>query len=187
MNQTAQTTMSNTIFSTNADDTSELCNFSRGFNYCPKLAGYSRNASEYLDTRVAAECAENLQHAGYIAIGRLDWLLKQARHELSGQLTKRNYFTLLDIFQNEIFSVWDIKAMESVLCEAWGLDLSYSYDLNDLPPIVRKLTLLSPAAKLALADALELAWQGMRQGVDLSEVLRKLNIEFSAAPVDTAE
>jgi hypothetical protein len=118
--------------------------------------------------------------AALMAVGRLEWLLRETRPSLSERLSEQEVITLLDCFQGQIFSPGEFDCITSDLCDHLGVDFEL-YGTSNIAPLVDTLLDLSSIQKVALADALEQAWhRGVkREGQSPKEFFATLGIDLT--------
>lgn len=119
-----------------------------------------------------------LQVPALLATGRLEWLLRETRPNLSGLLSENDVATLLDCYQSEIFFPDQFNSMASDLCDHLGIELD-DYETSNIAPLVDKLHRLNPVQRVTLADALEQAWhRTLKESLPPKEVLATMGIEL---------
>lgn len=95
-----------------------------------------------------------------LATARLEWLLRDARKNLSGQFSSADIVALMNCFQDVLFFPDQVGTIASELCDDFGVEVD-KWDQSEIAPLLRKLRTMSAVEKLALADALEQAWHRM--------------------------
>lgn len=122
------------------------------------------NARTYLQTHtfdMAEQGDESMAATVKFAVARLEWLLDEARQEISGLFTKEEFNMLLNCFQGEFLTPDDCQRMASSLCDELGIELD-RYRESGLAELIDKLLALTVPQRAALADALEVAWHSGR-------------------------
>jgi len=89
-----------------------------------------------------------------MASGRLKYLLGHARHELAESFCEADFGLLLNCYQGEVFSPDQFRSLASDLLDDLGLNVG-TYDQDPIAPLIDKLRALTPAQRVAPADAVE--------------------------------
>ena len=118
--------------------------------------------------------------AGLMAVGRLEWLLRETRPSLSGRLSEQEIGTLLDCFQGQMYSPGEFGCITSDLCDHLGVEFQ-DYRTSSIAELVETLLDLTAVQRLTLVDALEQVWhRGMKQeNMSPKEFLATLGIDLS--------
>lgn len=135
----------------------------------------SRDEGEaYREKRSLPPSGLSREDVGFLACARLEWLLKPARAELNGQFCAGDIQELLNSFAGEIFHPGTLDWM----VEDLGVYLAEEIE-EEGQRLAQKLQNLTPVQRLALADALELAWYRSDRNKSPFEVLAELGVELA--------
>ena len=153
----------------------------------PGLPGRTRDlllesrllAQPYMENHVRPYAGLTLLQTALVATARLQWLLSKSRIGIAAMFSEEELLALLECFDGELILPRDLLDLEYRLCAHWGIR---AHGPLDMPPLARKIYALSAGCRLVLADTLELAWQGMRTGRSLREVLDGLGMGKWAFP-----
>ena len=147
-------------------------------DHVPQYGNYNKRD----DKRPSIESVDGRSSnvAALMAVGRLEWLLRETRHSLSGRLSEQEVGTLLDCFQGQIYSPGEFGCITSDLCDHLGVELQ-DYRTSSIAKLVETLLDLTAVQRLTLVDALEQTWhRGMDQeGLSPKEFLATLGIDLT--------
>lgn len=134
------------------------------------------DAQTYLHTHTFERLERNeeaMAATAKFAIARLEWLLDDARQQISGMFSEGEFYVLLSCFQGEFLTPHECQRMAASLCDEFGVELD-DYHGSGIAGLVDKLRALTVSQRVALADALEVAWHSER----VTEVLPEMGIEL---------
>lgn len=109
-----------------------------------------------------------------LAVARLEFLLDDARQQISGMFSQDEIDLLLNCYQGEFLTPDDCQRMASTLCEDLGIELE-RYRESSIADLVDKLRVLTVPQRMALADALEAGWHA---GRPVNSVLADMGMEL---------
>ncbi|MGJ9417706.1 hypothetical protein ACHAC9_08085 [Massilia sp. CMS3.1] len=135
--------------------------------------------ARYLDEHTYNDECFDDRRSGLMAAGRLSWLLGAARSTLSGVFSEKDIFTLINCYQDIVFSTDQISTIPSYVCEALGIKLD-NYEVSCAAPLISKLLNLNALQRLILADTLERIWYQppMTRTNQIPEVFDLLGIQL---------
>lgn len=157
------------------------------FSPIPVQQGYrfTRGYIEaYLDERknVGASPGQNpvtVESIALIAAGRLEWILSQANHQLSGIFTEAEMTLMMESFKGEVFAPFQFEEMPEDFLEEDKVKTFVNFD--NLPwasqEIIDKLKALTPLQHLTLCELIERAHH--RGELSIREFFKSKNIELS--------
>ena len=144
--------------------------------------GANRYVAEHEITNVNYELKPH--EAQHLACARLQWILEKTRPSLSGLLTEKEVFTLVDCFQAGLSDTTLNMSLATCLCFHHGVELE-EYESTWLAELIDKLRELDTVQRLTLTDALEQTWhRGIVQGMQPREFLLTLGIELAGEDAD---
>lgn len=136
-------------------------------------------AERYTRERVGGKMAFDERTLGTMASARLEYVLECARRELEGRFCEAEIGLLLNCYQGEVFFPDQFRSFASDLLDDLGLNVE-TYDQEPIAPLIDKLRALTPAQRVALADALEQTWyRGIPEGTAVAEFFAELGIELA--------
>lgn len=109
-----------------------------------------------------------------LAVARLEWLLDDARQQISGMFSQDEILLLLNCYQGEFLTPDECQRMASTLCHGLGIELEH-YRESCISDLVDKLRTLTIPQRMALADALEVSWHS---GQPVKQTLADMAIEL---------
>lgn len=109
-----------------------------------------------------------------LAVARLEFLLDDARQQISGKFSQDDIDLLLNCYQGEFLTPDTCQHMASTLCEDLGIEIE-RYRESSIADLVDKLRALTVPQCMALADALEAGWHA---GLPVNQVLADMGIEL---------
>jgi len=135
--------------------------------------------ARYLNEHTYNDAQLDDRRSGLIAAGRLDWLLRASRSTISGLFSEKDIFTLINCFQDIVFSPDRISDIPSKVCNCLGIELS-NYEVSSAAPLIGKLLSLDPLQLLILADTLERIWYqpAGKKTKQIPEVFESLGIRL---------
>jgi hypothetical protein len=111
----------------------------------------------YVDEHTYNDAGLDDRRSGLMAAGRLNWLLDASRSRLNRIFSEKDIFTLINCYQDIVFSTGQISTMASYVCNCLGIELR-NYEVSSAAPLINKLLNLDPLQRLILADTLERIW-----------------------------
>lgn len=150
--------------------------------YSQQALTYSAHwAERYSRERVGGKMAFDERTLGTIASARLEYVLGYARHELAGCFNEADIGLLLNCYQSEVFFPDQFRSFASDLLDDLGLDVE-TYHQDPIAPLIDKLRALTPAQRVALADALEQTWyRAIPANKTVAEFFAELGIELRSS------
>ncbi|WP_430407339.1 hypothetical protein [Hydrogenophaga sp.] len=118
--------------------------------------------------------AEPISATVKLGIARLEWLLDEAREDISELFTQEEFVTMLNCYQGAFLTPWDCHRMEHTVAQFMFIDWEEREE-SVHADFINRLHGLTTLQRAALADALEVGWQSAGQGFD---ALVDMNVVF---------
>lgn len=110
------------------------------------------------------------------AMSRLEWILDEAREQLSDLFTEREFAMLAQHYQGIFNATKSGNGFAADMCLELNIDME-TYEDSEHAPFINRLLSLTAAESAALADALEVGWHSGPVG-RIFEVVEELGITF---------
>jgi hypothetical protein len=134
------------------------------------------NVETYLDLRNFKRLGtgeEPIAATLKLGIGRLEWLLDEARQEISGLFTMDEFTTMLNFYLGSFLTPLDCYSMAQEVCDCLSVEWE-DRGKSVHADFINRLDKLSMLQRAALGDALEVAWNSASP----FEVLEDMYIVF---------
>jgi len=137
-----------------------------------------KNATNFISGHIKRSTRQYDETTALLDIGRLDYLLRNIRRELSWHFTELEIQVLVKSLNGVPLLPDETDFSLDSICKHFHIS-HITYRLSKFVPLIAKILKLSAAQKLALADAIEQAWTKKMYGDSAVEFIRSLGIEIA--------